>query len=90
MDIPFANSIARVSGLREQSFYQATIRLEPIVSSLPTTFESAMQKSGTSRIFSFRLVLYTASPQQDDLRLSGPPSSQGANGGAQTEGYLQI
>ncbi|GFN97041.1 hypothetical protein PoB_002354700 [Plakobranchus ocellatus] len=28
--------------------------------------------------------LYTASPQQDDLRLSGPPSGQGVGGGAQT------
>ncbi|GFO19453.1 hypothetical protein PoB_004595800 [Plakobranchus ocellatus] len=28
--------------------------------------------------------LYTASPQQSDLRLSGPPSGQGAGGGART------
>ncbi|GFN88252.1 hypothetical protein PoB_001475800 [Plakobranchus ocellatus] len=28
--------------------------------------------------------LYTASPQQGDLRLSGPPSGQGAGSGAQT------
>ncbi|GFO09357.1 hypothetical protein PoB_003586200 [Plakobranchus ocellatus] len=29
-------------------------------------------------------VLYIASPQQGDLRLSGPPSGQGAGGGART------
>ncbi|GFO00862.1 hypothetical protein PoB_002736700 [Plakobranchus ocellatus] len=28
--------------------------------------------------------LYIASPQQGDLRLSGPPSGQGAGGGART------
>ncbi|GFO20155.1 hypothetical protein PoB_004666000 [Plakobranchus ocellatus] len=28
--------------------------------------------------------LYTASPQQGDLRLSGPPSGQGAGSGART------
>ncbi|GFO12485.1 hypothetical protein PoB_003899000 [Plakobranchus ocellatus] len=28
--------------------------------------------------------LYIASPQQGDLRLSGPPSGQGADGGART------
>ncbi|GFO15991.1 hypothetical protein PoB_004249600 [Plakobranchus ocellatus] len=28
--------------------------------------------------------LYKASPQQGDLRLSGPPSGQGAGGGART------
>ncbi|GFO48775.1 hypothetical protein PoB_007528000, partial [Plakobranchus ocellatus] len=29
-------------------------------------------------------ILYLASPQQGDLRLSGPPSGQDAGGGART------
>ncbi|GFO06094.1 hypothetical protein PoB_003259900 [Plakobranchus ocellatus] len=29
-------------------------------------------------------VFYIASPQQGDVRLSGPPSGQGAGGGART------
>ncbi|GFO44553.1 hypothetical protein PoB_007105800 [Plakobranchus ocellatus] len=33
---------------------------------------------------SYLWLLYTAFPQQGDLRLSGPPSGQGASGGART------
>ncbi|GFO22065.1 circadian clock protein period [Plakobranchus ocellatus] len=34
--------------------------------------------------FEFLSLLYIASPQQGDLRLSGPPSGQGAGSGART------
>ncbi|GFN77495.1 hypothetical protein PoB_000400100 [Plakobranchus ocellatus] len=34
--------------------------------------------------FQHRRFLYIASPQQGDLRLSGPPSGQDAGGGART------
>ncbi|GFN74965.1 hypothetical protein PoB_000147100 [Plakobranchus ocellatus] len=34
--------------------------------------------------FEFLSFLYIASPQQGDLRLSGPPSGQGAGSGART------
>ncbi|GFO31398.1 hypothetical protein PoB_005790300 [Plakobranchus ocellatus] len=42
--------------------------------------------------FEFLSFLYIASPQQGDLRLSGPPSGQGAVAGLEpaTEGSLQI
>ncbi|GFN76363.1 hypothetical protein PoB_000286900 [Plakobranchus ocellatus] len=36
------------------------------------------------RQFGFLTFLYIASPQQGDLRLSGPPSGQGAGSGART------
>ncbi|GFO38703.1 hypothetical protein PoB_006520800 [Plakobranchus ocellatus] len=39
-----------------------------------------MSPSGLERVW----FLFTASPQQGDLRLSGPPSGQGAGGGART------
>ncbi|GFN76575.1 hypothetical protein PoB_000308100 [Plakobranchus ocellatus] len=38
----------------------------------------------SSNVFFFFGFLYIASPQQGDLRLSGPPSGQGAGGGART------
>ncbi|GFN84971.1 structure-specific endonuclease subunit slx4 [Plakobranchus ocellatus] len=37
-----------------------------------------------TRVFPSIEFLYTASPQQGDLRLSGPPSGQGAGSGART------
>ncbi|GFN79093.1 hypothetical protein PoB_000559900 [Plakobranchus ocellatus] len=41
-----------------------------------------MRKVGRRR--EIRAFLYIASPQQGDLRLSGPPSGQGAGSGART------
>ncbi|GFN77683.1 hypothetical protein PoB_000418900 [Plakobranchus ocellatus] len=38
--------------------------------------------------YGFLGVLYIASPQQGDLRLSGSPSGQGAGGGARTRGRI--
>ncbi|GFO38554.1 hypothetical protein PoB_006505900 [Plakobranchus ocellatus] len=46
--------------------------------------EERMRKemtAGYRKVFEF---LYIASPQQGDLRLSGPPSGQGAGSGART------
>ncbi|GFO26044.1 hypothetical protein PoB_005254900 [Plakobranchus ocellatus] len=47
-----------------------------------TRKESSLSKRKLSE--SFFGFLYIASPQQGDLRLSGPPSGQGAGGGTRT------
>ncbi|GFO31638.1 hypothetical protein PoB_005814300 [Plakobranchus ocellatus] len=46
----------------------------------------------TTRASKAARFLYIASPQQGDVRLSGPPSGQSAGGGVEpsTEGRLQI
>ncbi|GFO29502.1 endonuclease-reverse transcriptase [Plakobranchus ocellatus] len=41
-------------------------------------------KPEAEKIFEVGWFLYIANPQQGDLRLSGPPSGQGAGGGART------
>ncbi|GFO37148.1 hypothetical protein PoB_006365300 [Plakobranchus ocellatus] len=47
---------------------------------------TALMSSGARCILANVRVwfLYITSPQQGDIRLSGPPSGQGAGGGAQT------
>ncbi|GFO18313.1 hypothetical protein PoB_004481800 [Plakobranchus ocellatus] len=47
-------------------------------------FEWELPTAGPSRFPVWFGLLWTASPQHGDFRLSGPPSGQGAGGGART------
>ncbi|GFN85197.1 hypothetical protein PoB_001170300 [Plakobranchus ocellatus] len=73
-----SQNLSRIGWLPFQRSYDIPGKLSPLA------FALVMNRPRTGDGINWFLVFVYSSPQQGDLRLSGPPSGQGAGGGAQT------